>query len=136
MKFHTIRLLPGRDLRQEIDKFIKREEIKAGFIATCVGGLRKATLRMAGAEPNKQDVRQYEGKYEIVALSGTVSRNGSHLHIALSDKEGHVIGGHLTDGSTVTLTAEVVIGEIEDQVFRRLPDKQTGFDELTIEDKK
>lgn len=133
MKLHTLRLKPGQDLKQELQRFVNENDIRAGFVATCVGSLDAAILRMAGAEPNKQDVRKYTEKHEIVSLVGTLSKNGSHLHIAISDKEGHVIGGHLRDGYIISTTAEIVIGEIKTLVFKRLPDEETGFEELAIE---
>ena len=120
-------------MRQELQKFVDDKKIQAGFVATCVGGLQKAILRMADATPDHQDVREFNETYEIVALVGTLSSRGSHLHIALSDKDGKVMGGHLKEGSFVAYTAEVVIGEIEHQAFKRLPDEETGFDELVVE---
>ena len=134
MKYHIIRLKTGKDLKQELQKFVDEKTIQAAFIATCVGGLEKAVLRMAGATPSQQDVKEYIGKYEIVSLVGTVSKNGSHLHVSLSDKEGATIGGHLKDGSLVAYTAEIVIGELEGKIFKRFPDENTGFNELVAED--
>jgi predicted DNA-binding protein with PD1-like motif len=57
MKLYTFRIKPGNDLKTEIEKFIKAKNIQAGFIVTCVGGLSQAVMRMAGALPNKQDIR-------------------------------------------------------------------------------
>ncbi len=116
-------------MREEIDIFVKEHDIKAGVIVSCVGSLKKAVLRMAGAET----VKTYEGVFEIVSLVGTVEVGNRHLHIAISDKEGNVFGGHLKEGSIVETTAEVVIGELEDTKFTRKLDPETGFDELVVE---
>ena len=42
-----------------------------------------------------------------MSLTGTLSRDGVHIHISLSDADGNVIGGHLIDGVVFT-TCEVV----------------------------
>jgi len=135
MKLHTFRLRNGQDLRQEIQKFADKNNIQAGFIVTCVGGLQKAVPRMADATPQDQVVNTYDEKFEIVSLVGTVSAHGSHLHISLSDKNGKTIGGHLRDGSIVAYTAEIVIGEDPNVIYTHEPDSETGFNELKIQTK-
>lgn len=132
MKFYTIRLKPKQDLRLELLKFAKENNIIAGSIVTCVGALKPFVLRMAGAKPNKQDIRKYDDSHEIVSLVGTLSRKDCHLHISLSDKNGKVIGGHLKDGSLVDLTAEIVIANDSSTEYVRKFDEETGFPELTI----
>lgn len=132
MKLHTFRLKTGQDLRVEIEKFTKDKDIKAGFVVTCVGALNPAKLRMAGATPDNQQVKIFEGKYEIVSLEGTISLNGAHLHVAISDQGGNVIGGHLKEDSIVDLCAEIVLGEDESAVYSRELDPQTGFPELVV----
>ena len=127
MKTYALRLNPGADLRLELERFTRVNNIKAGFIIACVGSLKTAALRMAD-----ETVKQVEDKLEIVSLTGTLSQNGPHLHIAVSDEHGNVIGGHLKYRSFVYTTAEIVIGELEDITFSRRFDDQTGFKELRI----
>jgi uncharacterized protein len=67
---------------------------------------------------------------------GTVSVNGSHIHISISDEKGQTIGGHLLEGNVVYTTAEIVIQEEDDLVFTREHDGTTGFKELQIKNKK
>jgi len=132
VKIYTFRIKPGLDLKSELEKFVKAKNIQAGFIVTCVGGLSQATMRMAGAMPDKQDIRTYEGDFEITSLVGTVSVNGVHIHMAISDKEGKSFGGHLKEGTIIHPTAEVVIGEDEQAVYTRELDEETGFPELKV----
>ena len=132
MRLYTFRIKPGNDLKTELEKFVKTNNIQAGFIITCVGGLSQASMRMAGAMPDKQDIRTYEGDFEITSLVGTASVNGVHLHMAISDKEGKSFGGHLKKGTIIHPTAEVVIGEDEQAVYTRELDEETGFPELTV----
>lgn len=135
MKLYTLRLKQNQDLRVELLKFAKDKGIQAGSILTCVGALKPFVLRMAGATPENQDIRTYKDKHEIVSLVGTLSGEDCHLHIALSDEEGQVVGGHLKDGSLVDLTAEIVIVEDDTVTYTREPDADTGFRELVVKQK-
>ncbi len=132
MKTIIFRLKPDADLKETIEKIVAKHAVKAGFMVTCVGGLQQATVRMAGATPDAQDIRTMEGDFEIVSLVGTVSVNGTHLHLSFSDKEGAVRGGHLKEGTIVHLTAEVVLGIEETVEFVREMDDETGFKELVV----
>ncbi len=132
MKLYTLRLVPGQDLRIELQKFAKDMNIQAGSIVTCVGALQPSVLRMAGATPTDQPVKTYSDKFEIVSLVGTITADDCHLHVALSGKDGQVVGGHLKEGSLVDLTAEIVIAEDESVVYKREMDAETGFVELVV----
>jgi predicted DNA-binding protein with PD1-like motif len=132
MKLHTFRIKPGNDLKTEIEQFVKTHYIQAGFIVTCVGGLSQACMRMAGATPESQDIRTFEGDFEVMSLVGTASVNGVHLHMAISNTEGACFGGHLKEGTIIHPTAEIVIGEDESATYSREPDIETGFDELVV----
>lgn len=102
------------------------------MLLSIVGVVEYANLRMAGATPEAQDVRRFEGPFEIVSGTGTISKDGCHIHISVSDKEGSVFGGHLKDGCPVAPTAEIVIGVFEDASFKRTFDSGTGFKELDV----
>jgi predicted DNA-binding protein with PD1-like motif len=132
MKTIIFRLKPGADLKSSIENVIQQNNIKAGFIVTCVGGLEQATVRMAGAIPDNQDIRAFKDDYEIVSLVGTISVNGTHLHMSFSDKNGVVHGGHLKEGTIIHPTAEIVIGINDDVEMKREMDDETGFTELVV----
>ncbi|MBL9077580.1 MAG: DNA-binding protein [Planctomycetes bacterium] len=127
-RVHAFRLLPGQDLRAGIQRFVDEHGIEAGWIATCVGSLTEWSLRFA----NEPDGRRGAGHFEIVSLCGTVSRHGSHLHLAVADGEGRTIGGHVLEGCRVYTTAELVIGESPAHVFTRAQDGSTPWAELQI----
>ena len=133
MRQKTIRLKPSQFLKEEIEKIVRDENIKAGVLLSIVGGLENAKLRMPGAKPENQVVKEWTGPFEMVAGTGTLSKDGCHIHIALSDKEGRVIGGHLKDGCVVKKTAEIVLGIFDEIVYKRILYKETGFEELEVE---
>lgn len=133
MNIISLRLEPGQDLKGELEDLLERESISAGFVITCVGSLKRVKLRMAGAKPEEQDIREIVGHFEIVSLVGTLSVDGVHMHMAVSDDKGQVTGGHLKEGCIVHTTAELVVGVDEVMTYRRVLDDQTGFPELVIE---
>jgi len=103
-------------------------ELPAVCVLGCVGSLSRAALRLAGNGGGTI----IEGPLEIVALSGTLSPQGPHLHIALADSTGRVLGGHLLDGCIVLTTAEIVLAVMPDVRFSRRHDAATGYAELVI----
>jgi predicted DNA-binding protein with PD1-like motif len=128
MKTYAIRLLPSQDLKTELVRFVQVHKLQAGIVLTCVGSFQKTALRMAG----KDAIRTWEEKMEILSLVGTLSAEGVHLHVAVSDGEGQAYGGHLVEGCLIYTTAEIVLGELEDLKFMRVVDPVTGYKELEI----
>ncbi|ALW85091.1 hypothetical protein AUC43_08310 [Hymenobacter sedentarius] len=128
LRTYALRLHPGDDLRQQLTAFVQAHHIVAGTMLTCVGSLTVTTLRLA----NQEGPTEYRGHFEIVSLVGTLSTNGSHLHLAVSDSTGRTIGGHLLDGCRIYTTAEIVLGELPELDFRREPDPTFGYQELVV----
>lgn len=125
---HALRLLPGQDLREELQRYVDAHGIEAGCVLSCAGSLTDWCLRFA----DQPDGARGQGHFEIVALSGTLSSHGSHLHLAIADEQGRTIGGHLLAGCRVYTTAEVVLGESRRHVFTRERDGTTPWEELQI----
>ena len=128
MKVVPLRLQPGADLRRVMEAWIAEKEEQAGCVISAVGSLSVAQLRFAGAT----EATVIRGDLEILSLAGTLSPDGAHLHIAIADSSGAVIGGHLCAGSLVRTTAELVIGLLPDWRFSRELDLATGHAELQI----
>ncbi|UOQ72434.1 PPC domain-containing DNA-binding protein [Hymenobacter cellulosilyticus] len=128
MRTFALRLRPGQDLRQQLTAFVQEHQIRAAAVVTCVGSLTTTTLRLA----NQSGPSVYHGHFEIVSLVGTLSVNGSHLHLAVSDSTGRTIGGHLLDGNLVYTTAELVIGVLDELDFRRETDPVSTYQELAV----
>jgi predicted DNA-binding protein with PD1-like motif len=128
MKVVPLRLQPDADLRRALEAWIGEQEEQAGCVISAVGSLSVAQLRLAGAA----EATTIRGDLELISLSGTLSPDGAHLHIAVADSQGAVIGGHLCAGSLVRTTAELVIGLLPDWQFSRELDPATGYAELQI----
>ncbi len=129
MQSFTFRLKPGQDLFDSIEEFVKQNNIEAGCVLSSVGSLTHATLRLA----NREYYNEYEGHFEIVSMTGTVSVHGSHVHVAISDGDGVTTGGHLVSGCKVYTTAEIVLAVFDNVVYKReLLENDSGYEELVV----
>lgn len=132
MKLYATRLHEGQDLKQAIEAFVRINQLPSATILSAVGSLSMARMRMAGAQPEAQDIRDYDRGYEIVSLIGNVGPGRTHLHMAISDRDGNVWGGHLKEGTIVHTTVELVIASDPTVQFSEAVDAATGFGELKI----
>ena len=126
---HAMRLKPGDDVREKLENYVLQNNIKAGWLVTCAGSLIAYNIRFANQEKGNTG----QGHFEIVSLTGTLSKNGSHIHISISDSTGNTIGGHLLKGCLVYTTAEIIIQSTNDLNFKREKDGTTPWEELQIE---
>ena len=121
------RMMPDDDLKQGLESLMDLYEFKSGVIVCMVGSLNNAVLRMSNG--NKKN---FKGLFEIVSAEGTISTEGIHVHIAISDEKGRVYGGHLLEGCKIYTTAEIAVIK-SDKHFKRIYDSKTGYKELVIE---
>lgn len=128
MKEHVIRLMPGEDLLLTLDHYCQKHQIEAAYVGTCVGSLSQVVFRKG----HTRTLLTLKGPFEIMGLSGTISKGGYHLHASVSDDEFKVRGGHLVVGSIVLSTAEVVLVELENYELSRSKDLTSGYKTLQI----
>ena len=134
MKTVAIRLKYGQDLLAEIQKVARTWDIEAGVVLSAVGTLSSSNIRLPITTGGIEYIHPEDA--EIDSLHGTVSKNGCHLHITVSDMEGKAWGGHLKEGNIVRTSCELVIGILDDVSFTREWDDETGFDELKVAPKR
>lgn len=129
MNNYTFRLKPGDDLLDSIERFAQKNGIEAGCILCGVGSLKHVTLRFA----NRDYHSEFDGYFEIVSVTGTVSVHGSHIHISVSDGDGKTMGGHLIPGCKIYTTAEIVLVAFEGLVYKReFLENDSGYEELVV----
>ena len=128
MQTFSFRLKAGQDILNEIETVVADKNIEAGCVLSAVGSLTHATLRLA----NREYFSEYDGHFEIVSMTGTVSVHGSHLHISISDGDGQTIGGHLVPGCKIYTTAEMVLAIFEDVIYKREFAEDSGYEELVV----
>ncbi|MYM27285.1 DUF296 domain-containing protein [Duganella sp. CY15W] len=128
MQALPLRLNPGDDLRASVVAALAASGHAAGFVLQGIGSLSVAQLRFAGV-PQPSELR---GDLEILTLAGSISPDGAHLHMTVSDAQGRVMGGHVGGGCIVRTTAELLLALLPSQRFTREHDPLTGYAELKI----
>jgi uncharacterized protein len=123
-----LRLSPGADLRAALQAALAERGVQAACVVAGIGSLRPARLRLASA----QDAFEIEGDSEILTLAGTLSPDGSHLHMSVADAQGGVVGGHVLPGCIVRTTAELLVAWLDAWAFAREHDAATGYAELVV----
>ena len=123
-----LRLLPGVDLRRELERQVRAGEIGAGFVVAGIGSIGAAQIRLA----NDAAETCFDGPHEVQTLSGSLSVDGAHLHVTVANASGRVIGGHLCHGNIVRTTAELLLLETPGWRLGRAVDAATGYAELLV----
>ena len=123
-----LRLRPGADLRRSLEEAARVSAGGSAFVVGGIGSLVNASLRLADA----QSETLLQGPFEILTLSGTLSPDGAHLHMAVADPKGQVLGGHVGYGNEIRTTAELLLLRLPGWTLARQADEVTGFRELVI----
>lgn len=130
-KVHVFRVKPGQELAGEIAGFCRQNNITSGVVIGIIGSVSSVSLNFLRELPGKYETKEYRGPLEIVVAQGSVAlKDGeliAHIHIQLSNPDG-CYGGHLV-AAEVFSTAEVMIGELDYQLYR-YADDYTGLNEL------
>ena len=130
-KIHVVRIKPDQELLEAIRRYCVESGVSSAIIIGIIGSVRDAQLNYLKALPGKYESIDYQGPLEIVCAQGSLALKDKepvlHIHIQLSS-QGSCYGGHLAK-ATVFSTAEVVIGELDYQLWRQLDD-YTGLNEL------
>ena len=124
----ALRLHRGDDLLESIRRCASERHIDAAAVISGVGCVSRAVIRDASGVTT----HALSGRYEIVSMTGTVSSERTHLHIALAGEDMQVLGGHLCEGTLVNTTCEVVLLELSGVTFSKEFDPETGYNELRI----
>jgi predicted DNA-binding protein with PD1-like motif len=123
-----LRIAPGADLRRALEQAVRGDDARPAFVVCGIGSLAGATLRLAGAPAETA----LAGEFEILSLAGTVTADGAHLHMAVADARGRVLGGHVGYGNAIRTTAEVLLVRLSGWALSREPDAATGCRELVV----
>ncbi len=118
-------------LLRELNKIAAKRNITAGAIQI-MGSLSRARLSFFDQKIRAYRELDFDAPHEIVGGTGTISlRNDTgkptvHLHLAVADSQGKVVGGHCLEGSTV-FAVEFVIFPFNGPAPKRVLDHATGL---------
>ncbi len=128
MELLPIRFKPGDDLRRALEDLVRGAGHPSAFVISGIGSLGDARLRYAGEESESI----VTGPLEIISIAGSVTPDGAHLHMSVSDSSGRIKGGHACYGNIVRTTVEAVLVLLPAWSLTREFDAATGFKELFI----
>ena len=118
----------GEEILECLKQVALKENIKLASVSA-LGAVDDFTVGVYKVDEKKYYSNHFEGAFEIVSLTGTISTmNGAyyaHLHMSAGNDRGEVFGGHL-NRAVISATCELVI-DIIDGVVERRADPEVGL---------
>ncbi|MBN1802769.1 MAG: DNA-binding protein [Candidatus Lokiarchaeota archaeon] len=115
------KILPDEDIIDAIKEMVLKHDIKSGLV-NVIGALKKTTIGYFDIEIKNYKFKTLDEDVELISCMGNVSYDHAgpivHLHVSLGKNDFNVIGGHLSQPSIVSITAEVLIYEINHKLTR------------------
>ena len=115
------RVMPDEDLIDAIKVLVKNYDIKGGLI-NIIGAFKKFTIGYFDLNTKEYNFKTFEENVELISCMGNISyKDGEpiiHIHISVGKGDYNLIGGHLSQPSIISVTAEVFIYEINQKLNR------------------
>ncbi len=122
------RLDRGEEIHEQLEKIALREGVRLAEVSA-LGAVDDFTVGVYKVAEKQYFANTFQGPFEIVSLTGTIStKDGAyyaHLHMSAGNEKGEVFGGHL-NRARVSATCEMVISIIDGTVERRF-DPEIGL---------
>lgn len=123
-----VRMDPGEEILEMMQAVAEKEKILLAGVSA-LGAVDDFTVGVFKTDEKKYYSNRFQGYFEIVSLTGTITTMKgayyAHLHMSAGNEAGEVFGGHL-NRAIVSATCEMVIRVIEGQADRRF-DEGTGL---------
>ncbi|MHA2601631.1 MAG: PPC domain-containing DNA-binding protein [Candidatus Thorarchaeota archaeon SMTZ1-83] len=124
------RMYPGEDLIKTIEKVAVENDVRSGQLSL-IGAVSTAKLRWFNRTTGEYNEFVVNRDTEIVSCMGNIARTRDgglvvHAHMIVADEDGTCYGGHLAPGCEVSVVAELIIIEMEQEIFR-VKDEVTGL---------
>jgi len=130
---YIVRMDVGEEIIATLTQLCKDETIALAEVSA-IGAVSRASVGRFNREERRYQGVTLEGHYELVHLTGNVSRKDGevyvHLHAAFSDDSGRMFGGHLSE-AVISATCEMFLTTIAGEIGRRVCEK-TGLNILDL----
>ena len=118
----------GEEIHEQLEKIALQEGVRLAEVSA-LGAVDDFTVGVYKVAEKQYFANSFQGPFEIVSLTGTIStKDGAyyaHLHMSAGNEKGEVFGGHL-NRARVSATCEMVISIIDGTVERRF-DPEIGL---------
>ena len=122
------RIDKGEEIIEQVEKLARAEGIRLAGVQA-LGAVKSFTAGVYDVEKKAFLPHEFEGRFEIVSLTGTIdTMDGKfyyHLHMSAGNEKGEVFGGHLKR-AVVSATCEMIVTPLEGEIDRRY-DPDTGL---------
>ena len=126
-----LRIDRGEEIIEQLRAAAEKEQIRLAAVEA-LGAVDDFTVGVYNTREKKYYSNRFQGAFEIVSLTGTVTTKGGafyqHLHMSAGDELGRVFGGHL-NAAVVSATCEMVVRILDGRVERAL-DEDVGLNLL------
>ena len=123
-----VRIDKNEEIVEQVRVLAEKEKIRLATVEA-LGAVDDFTVGVFFTNEKKYHSNRFQGAYEIVSLTGTISTmDGNfyqHLHMSAGDAKGAVKGGHL-NRAIVSATCEMIIRIIDGEVDRYF-DEEIGL---------
>ena len=120
-----VRIDKDEEIIEQVQCVAKQEHILLASVEA-LGAINDFTVGLFDTEEKKYHSNHFQGAFEIVSLTGTIStKDGEfyqHLHMSAGNRKGEVFGGHL-NSAIVSATCEMVIHVIDGEADRYFDEK-------------
>ncbi len=112
---------PNEDIVDAIKELIKKHNIKSGLL-NVIGALKQFTIGYFDIETKEYNFKTFDEDIELISCMGNIAFKDNepiiHLHVSVGKEDYSIIGGHLSQPSIVSVTAEVYVYEITQTITR------------------
>ena len=112
----------GEDVLDSLSQCAKAAQLQGGMISG-LGAVESPELGFFDLKKSAFTRRRFTGMFEVLAVSGNFSRDGTelttHVHVSLGRSNFRVIGGHLLDAK-VAVTMELFVVPLGEMPMRTM----------------